>query len=101
MLLFSAIPDVLVEQRGRAETITFTLHAASASIDCPCCGTLAERIQSCYISQPFTSRSSLSMSPRLFPSARLPQSQVRGGIGADHGKRDLFVCMQLRTVMAL
>jgi transposase len=49
MILFSDLPDVVVEQVEVAETITITLHATSPTAACPWCGVQAEQVQSRYI----------------------------------------------------
>jgi transposase len=48
MVIFPDLSDGMVEQVQVADEITVTLRAASQTAACPCCGTVAQRVQSRY-----------------------------------------------------
>jgi transposase len=48
MVIFPDLSDGMVEQVQVADEITVTLRAASQTAACPCCGTVAKRVQSRY-----------------------------------------------------
>ena len=48
MVIFPDLSDVMVERVQIADEITVTLYAASQTTACPCCGTVATRVQSRY-----------------------------------------------------
>jgi len=48
MVIFPDLSDVMVERVQIADEITVTLFAASQTAACPCCGTVATRVQSRY-----------------------------------------------------
>lgn len=49
MVIFPDLSDGIVEQVQVADEISVTLRAASQTAACPCCGTVAKRVQSRYI----------------------------------------------------
>jgi transposase len=42
------LPDLIIEQISVADAVTITVHAASATASCPCCGTISQCVHSHY-----------------------------------------------------
>lgn len=48
MTILPDLSDLIIEQVSMANDITVTVHAASPTASCPCCGTICKRVQSRY-----------------------------------------------------
>ncbi len=48
MTILPDLSDLIIEQISVADAVTITVHAASATASCPCCGTISQRVHSHY-----------------------------------------------------
>lgn len=48
MTILPDLSDLSIEQISVADVVTITVHAASATAACPCCGTISQRVHSHY-----------------------------------------------------
>src|SRR6266536_4821315 len=48
MTILPDLSDLVIEQVSITKNVTVTVHAASPTAPCPCCGTICKRIQSRY-----------------------------------------------------
>ncbi len=48
MTILPDLSDLIIEQISVADAVTITVHAASATASCPCCGTISQRVHSYY-----------------------------------------------------
>src|SRR6266568_3778855 len=46
MTILPDLSDLIIEQISVADAVTMTVHAASATASCPCCGTISQRVHS-------------------------------------------------------
>ncbi|MBO0789943.1 MAG: transposase family protein, partial [Ktedonobacteraceae bacterium] len=49
MTIFPDLSDLVIEQISVTNDVTVTVHAASSTASCPCCGAMSKRVQSRYI----------------------------------------------------
>jgi hypothetical protein len=49
MTILPDLTDLVIEEVSITNEVTITVHAASPTALCPCCGTISKRVQSRYI----------------------------------------------------